>query len=168
MKISVVLFIATCLFLSCNDNAGNTFAGSDSDKATQTPAPAENAQPVTDSLHAPDTLFKDGSIPTSWENAGFSDPVAFKTFIMQLKDWVRNDNMDSIAAHIQFPLKNVKTADAFKKDYNKLFNEKIKTAIAAQRVDRVFRNSSGAMIGSGELWFIENKGNYYITAINAK
>lgn len=119
-----------------------------------------------DQLTSVDTLFEDGSIPTSWANAGFDDPVGFKRFIIVFKDWVKADNKDSIAAHINFPVAPAKTADIFKEKYADIFDKKLKAVVGKQRLDRIFRNADGAMIGSGQLWFTVNQGSYMITAIN--
>lgn len=115
---------------------------------------------------AQDTLFEDGSIPTSWENAGFNNENAFKHFLVHFKGWVKDDLQDSIAAHIRFPLKNVKSIAEFKQKYNSLFDNSLKKTVEQQRLDRIFRNNNGAMIGNGDIWFIENANNYYIIAIN--
>ncbi|MGI8952021.1 MAG: hypothetical protein ACR2FN_10600 [Chitinophagaceae bacterium] len=117
-------------------------------------------------INAPDSLFEDGSQPASWRNAGFDDPANFKIFLIQFKGWVKNNNEDSIAAHIQFPLKKIKSSDEFKANYNALFTSQLKDAIQRQRVDRIFRNQNGAMISDGKIWFNEIRGKYFITAIN--
>lgn len=117
-------------------------------------------------LHAQDTVFEDGSRPASWYNAGFNNPVAFKQFLVRFKGWVSNNETDSIAAHVRFPLKNAANITAFTKHYPQLFNSKVKNSIAAQRLDRIFRNSQGAMIGNGAVWFTEDKDKYLVIAVN--
>jgi hypothetical protein len=117
-------------------------------------------------IKAQDTLFEDGSKPSSWYDAGFNDPVAFKQFIIQFKKWVRTDNTSEIAAHIRFPLKKVKTADEFKKQYAQIFTQQHKDAVAKQRLDRIFRNVDGAMLGDGLIWFVPSDKKYSIIAIN--
>lgn len=167
-----------CLLMACNEP---TPTAEDDDSVTAipdknyTPPAIEDtsnnatpAQPTSDmaQIAAQDTMFEDGSIPTKWGNAGFDNPADFKNFIVQFKDWVKNDNTDSIAAHINFPIKAAKTAAIFKEKYTDIFTDKLKEAVAGQRLDRIFRNSDGAMVGSGQIWFTTVKGNYVITAIN--
>lgn len=149
-------------------------------------SPKENKQNVSDSLKvdtvtqavhqtvdsvelqiaAQDTLFSDGSIPTSWKNAGFNDATKFKRFMLGFKNWVKTDQLDSITAHIRFPLKTVKSKAEFKQKYSSLFDSSLKKTVEEQRLDRIFRNNNGAMMGNGEIWFIEDRNNYYIIAIN--
>lgn len=118
-------------------------------------------------IAAQDTLFEDGSRPSEWKNAGFDDPEGFKRFLVLFKEWVRSDNADSIAAYIAFPIKGYKTAEQFKKNYDKIFDKQLKDVVEKQRLDRIFRNYQGAMLGDGAIWFsvIENKG-YRIITIN--
>jgi hypothetical protein len=117
-------------------------------------------------IHAPDSVFEDGSRPTTWAAAGFTNPERFKRFLMLFKDWVSKDQVDSISDHIRFPLRAAGSPAWFKERYPHLFTPALKAEIARQRLDRVFRNGQGAMIGKGELWFLEIKGRYYITALN--
>ena len=168
----------TCLLMACNGPA-STVEDDDSvtaipdknytlpatEDTTTQPTPAEPT-PDAAQIAAQDSLFEDGSIPTTWANAGFDNPAGFKNFITQFKDWVKNDNVDSIAAHISFPIKPAKTEAVFKEKYTSIFDTNIKNAVANQRLDRIFRNADGAMIGNGQIWFTVGKSNYMITAIN--
>jgi hypothetical protein len=133
--------------------------------AIATPTPSENTDEAQ--MKAQDTLFEDGSQPAAWSNAGFDDPENFKLFLVVFKEWVRSDNVDSIAGRIEFPIKGYKTAEQFKKDYTKIFDKQMKDVVEKQRLDRIFRNYQGAMIGGGAIWFsvIDKKG-YRIIAIN--
>lgn len=129
-------------------------------------APPPGNPNIDDQLNAQDTLFEDGSIPTSWSNAGFDDPAHFKRFLLNFKDWVRDDKVDSITAHIRFPLKTYKTPEAFKKAYPKIFDASMKMMVDTQRLDRISRNYQGAMLGNGEIWFSVINDQYKIIAIN--
>lgn len=115
-----------------------------------------------------DSVFTDGSQPSSWANAGFDHPVAFKKFLKRLQYWVANNQQDSVAAVIAFPLKNpnVKNKAAFIEKYDSLINEKVKKALMAQNLRQIFRRDQGAMIGDGELWFNETKKGFSIITIN--
>ncbi|MET6997310.1 hypothetical protein [Chitinophaga defluvii] len=117
-------------------------------------------------LKAQDTLFEDGSKPSGWDVAGFDDPADFKKFMIEFKDWVNRDVADSIIAHIQFPLKKYATPALFKAKYAEIFDKKTKQVVANMRLDRIFRNYQGAMIGDGLIWFNQTPSGYRIIAIN--
>lgn len=135
--------------------------------AIGTPRSQSSVDTLQARITAQDTLFEDGSRPSEWKNAGFDDPEGFKRFLVLFKEWVRSDNADSVAAYIAFPIKGYKTSEQFKKSYTKIFDKQLKDIVEKQRLDRIFRNYQGAMIGDGAIWFsvIENKG-YRIIAIN--
>ncbi|MGX5817731.1 hypothetical protein ACWKWU_06030 [Chitinophaga lutea] len=131
------------------------------------PAPDSGIPPATvDELTAPDTLFADGSKPADWDASGFTDPTGFKRFLLTFKDWIRTDNKDSILAHVRFPLPKYKTSTDLLKHWDHAFSPKVKKAVADQRLNEIFRNQDGAMIGSGELWFTQTPNGYRIIAIN--
>ncbi len=172
MKINVFL-LGLLLAASCGPGQNNKSHTADSsshhpDTAVTSSAtlPAEDS--IAQQIQAPDSLFEDGSKPSSWANAGFDHPAAFKQFLVHFKTWVSTDQTDSIAAHVLYPLKNAANAAAFKKNYAQLFTQQLKTIITRQRLDRIFRNSQGAMLGNGAIWFIEQKNDYFITAIHTQ
>ncbi|MBS1731385.1 MAG: hypothetical protein JSS67_11530 [Bacteroidetes bacterium] len=100
--------------------------------------------------------------------AGFNDPAGFREFFHSFQNWVNADNKDSIGAHIQFPLKNCPDIMAFKKDYQNLFNTLVKSSVAHQDPQQFFANQQGVMTGTGEIWFNEINGKYFVIAINNK
>ena len=53
-----------------------------------------------------DSIFSDGSKTASWKVAGIDSPVAFKHFIKRLQHWVINNQKDSIASVIGYPMHN--------------------------------------------------------------
>ncbi len=118
-------------------------------------------------LHS-DSLDPGNTTAEQWSNSGFDNPGEFKIFFNKFKKWIADDNVDSITAHIKFPLRNCKSADVFKKNYTTYFNSGVKTSVATQNTDKFFVNYNGAMAGNGELWFNEVKGKYYVIAINNK
>ncbi|MCO4293271.1 hypothetical protein NF867_10380 [Solitalea sp. MAHUQ-68] len=154
------------IIAACQSGPKNKQAETDSLNTLKEVDTAVSETPYAKEIAAQDTLFEDGSIPTSWGAAGFSDPVKFKRFIISFKEWVKNDQVDSISAHVKYPLGRIKNVDDFKKNYSTLFDGLLKKAIADQHLDQIFRNQQGAMMGSGAIWFIESNGNYYISAIN--
>lgn len=117
-------------------------------------------------ISSPDTVFADGSRPSTWDIAGFSDPVAFKKFIALFKDWVAHDQADSVIAHVKFPLAHYKTAAELKAKYSEVFDSTMKAVVIQQPLNSIFRNYQGAMLGNGQLWWNELDGQYRIIAIN--
>ena len=117
-------------------------------------------------LYAPDSVFEDGSRPISWERAGFHDPVRFKRFLLAFRGWVQRDQVDSISDHIRFPIRAAGSPAWFRERYAHLFTPALKAVILHQRLDRIFRNGQGAMLGNGEIWFVETHGRYWVSAIN--
>ena len=115
----------------------------------------------------------DGSVPTPWENAGIADVRGLKLFIKKLQRWSAMDNRDSIAANIGYPLLNDESISSPKillQQFEKVFNVKVKAALQQQKLNSLFRNFQGVMIGNGELW-IANVSNtksevYKIRSIN--
>lgn len=160
------------LFFSCNTTSttnkteDSTIVDGAKDLLPVQPAPPPVVNPQAEQIKAQDTVFEDGSVPSTWSNAGFDDPTGFKEFLLSFKDWVKKDQVDSITAYIRFPLKNYKTAEAFKKAYPQVFNATMKKMVEEQRLDRLFRNYQGAMFGSGEIWFSVFPEGYKIIAIN--
>lgn len=165
--------LASCFYLlllsvvSCADDTGSTVETRD-DSSKVTAAPGGRSPELTPAELADDTVFADGSRPVSWANAGFTDPVKLKKFIRQLQIWVDENQVDSIGAHLDYPLKNpaIKDAKEFKLNYSTYFSDGVKAALADQRLNQVFRNQQGAMIGLGYIWFTEKNNEILIFAIN--
>lgn len=164
------LSISVLVLAGCGQQASNTAADKDSAKTT-----AE--LPVTDPVQVmpskdidewkDDSVFADGSVPTSWENAGIDRPKELKTFIHKLQEWIAGDKKEDIAAAIRYPLnKTVKTPDDFMKQYDQLITPKVKNAVASINFRQIFRNQKGVMIGNGELWISQDGKEYKIIAIN--
>ena len=100
-----------------------------------------------------DSVFSDGSIPTSWKTSGINDGLQLKIFIKFLRNWVEQGNKDSIASHIKYPLNSkIHTPSDFLRQYEEVFNAKVIHALNQQNLSQIFRNQQGAMIGNGELW----------------
>jgi hypothetical protein len=171
MKYSPSLFIAGLFvaFAACQSGPlkNTTSEDSISPATIATPViPVVPPDPYVVEMKAQDTLFEDGSIPVSWEIAGFTDPADFKKFIIEFKDWVNRDLVDSISKHIQYPLKKYATPAQFKAAYPEIFDKQTKEIVAESRLDRIFRTSQGAMIGDGLIWFTQVPHGYRIIAIN--
>lgn len=126
--------------------------------------------PVAPDPMGDDSVFTDGSVPTSWENAGFTDPAGFKQFLLRLRTWSASGQKDSVAQVIDYPLRNpvVKSKEQFLQRYDSLFNDKVKQAIQDQNLRQIFRRDQGAMIGDGTVWFRQSGNRFVIVGINNK
>ena len=137
-------------------------------KTDSTPVAAASPFDLTADEIKDDSVFADGSRPTSWANAGIDDPVAFKKFLKRLQVSVANDLKDSVAAAIAFPLRNpeLKSRKDFLQKYDVYINDKVRAALKGVKLSQIFRNGQGAMIGDGTVWFSKTKNGYAVTAIN--
>ncbi|MBC7887058.1 MAG: hypothetical protein H7Z13_04165 [Ferruginibacter sp.] len=114
-----------------------------------------------------DSVFSDGSIPTSWEIAGITDSKEFKLFLKQLQLLVLNDDKEQLARLISYPLgKSIKTEQDFIKNYDRVFTKDAKLSIAKINFSQIFRNSKGAMSEDGKVWFSQQGEEFKIIAIN--
>ena len=113
-----------------------------------------------------DSIFKDGSIPVKWENAGFTDVKGFKLFLKQLQLWVRDNNKEELANVIRYPLKNVSSRAQLMQSYDAIFTKPVKLSFATINFSQIFRNSQGAMTESGLVWFRQLGDSFRIIAVN--
>jgi hypothetical protein len=174
--IAVIVLVVSCGESSSGDtstdHAGRGDANRGSDSTATIPAAGSGVEAypltLTESDLADDTVFSDGSRPVSWENAGITKPVQLKIFIRRLQKWVHENQVDSIAAHLNYPLKNpgIKDARDFKLNYGTYFTDGVKSALGDQKLNQVFRTQQGVMIGQGQIWVQEKNNDFLIFAIN--
>ncbi|MEO5942553.1 MAG: hypothetical protein ABIP30_12100 [Ferruginibacter sp.] len=163
-------FFSILIFASCqnkntqqtvvNDTAQTTADNSLSNKEA-VPIPTISAQELQD-----DSVFTDGSVATSWENAGFTDIKGFKLFLKQMQLWVMDNNKQQLADAVQYPLKNIKTPEQMVTAYDSVFTKEVKLSFAMLHFNQIFRNQQGAMIGDGKVWFRQDGKQFKIVAIN--
>ena len=166
MKVIYSVCLIVAFFISCNNSSKEVApAQADADSTTVISVPVAIPEERSDSS-IQDSVFSDGSIPASWENAGIKDPSAMIEFIRSFQKWTRNNLSDSIAANMNFPTKKWKTKSDFINAYPTVFTDSFKLAIAKQNLRQVFRNQNGAMIADGKVWFVEENGKVRISAIN--
>jgi hypothetical protein len=113
-----------------------------------------------------DSVFTDGSIPTSWENAGFTDVKGFKLFLKQLQLWVMDNDKEKIATVIRYPLKDIRSPEDFIRSYDAVFTKDVKLSFATIHFSQVFRNDKGAMTEGGKVWFAQQGKDFKIIAVN--
>lgn len=106
--------------------------------------------------------------------AGFQDDTAVEDFILNLKKYVKNNSTYNISNMISYPLnisnKNnmlkINDHESFIKEYNTIFNKKIKNLIINQPLADIIASSKGLKIGSGEIWINRVDDKINITSIN--
>ncbi|HNX25368.1 MAG TPA: hypothetical protein PKG60_15080 [Spirochaetota bacterium] len=91
--------------------------------------------------------------------AGFADDTKADDFILNLKKYVAGNSIQEISEMLSFPLeavirkKKVKISDskAFIKDYNIIFNKRVKNSILSQPLADVQAGPRGLVIGTDEV-----------------
>ena len=156
------LFLSLICFSSCNDlhqKLYDTFHGKKEITKKDSVAKKDTVTASTIQLtpeeekNLPET--GDKSVTTTWEDIDIHDVKGLKIFIKKLKLWSEQGNKDSIAANIDFPLVNdesISSSKIFLQQYDKIFNNKVKQALQQQKLNELFKNFQGVMIGSGEMW----------------
>lgn len=90
-----------------------------------------------------------------------TDGETVSAVLRAIQDAVRAHEPERVAEFVEFPLRvnsdgghrMVPDAATFVLEYPDVFPERIRAALMAQRVDELFANSHGVMVGDGEIWF---------------
>ena len=125
-----------------------------------------------DAVHRPGGLG-----PGRYENLVGAPAAEVEAFLAELQQAVRTGDKAGAAALVDFPLavngpgetrRSVKDAAAFIRDYEAIFTPGVRQAVLDQRFADLFRNSNGAMIGDGEIWFsvVGEPGRLAVYAVN--
>lgn len=175
MKNATLSFIFFVLLISCNNTES---------PAVSTPTPVDSNPIVNDSSGttkpvtvigsgltleelSDDTIFSDGSKPTSWGIAGITNVKGFKLFLKHIQQLVLNNDREALAKYIKYPLnRTIKTAEAFIQHYDSIFTSDVKISVANINFSQIFRNSKGAMSEGGLVWFAQEGDDFLITAVN--
>jgi len=133
--------------LSTMDNCSNLRArlGLDPNGAPTTAAAAPAAPPAH----------------LDFSNAGIDDPTLPVRFLATLQSAVAAGEKGKVASLIAYPIVlvdhgkrlNIASPTAFLQKYDLAMNQKVRSALAAQRPEQLFSNWQGVMVGSGEIWF---------------
>ena len=94
---------------------------------------------------------------------GAKTAASARAFLAQLQAAVQANNKEAIAGMVGYPLlvlrsgkrTRIQKKQAFLADYSLIFTDPVRNAVLHQAAQCLFGNSSGAMVGSGELWFRE-------------
>jgi hypothetical protein len=94
---------------------------------------------------------------------GAKTAAGARAFLAQLQAAVQSNNKEQIAEMIGYPLlvlssvKRIHIAkkQAFLSNYSLIFTDPVRDAILHQTAQCLFGNATGAMVGNGEVWFVE-------------
>jgi hypothetical protein len=164
MKNSFFHYIVFLLLVSCNQHSKPAVEKKESGSAIDSNV---IGIPVTDPELEDDSLFADGSKPSSWDAAGITRVMGLKIFVKDLQYIVANDNREEVAKMIRYPLTStIKTEADFLASYDKIITPKVKDALAKANLRQLFRNYKGVMIGNGDIWIAQEEKEFKIIAIN--
>jgi hypothetical protein len=94
---------------------------------------------------------------------GAKTATSARAFLAQLQAAVQANNKEQLAEMMSYPLlvlrsgkrTRIKQKQAFMADYALIVTAPVRDAVLHQTAQCLFGNSSGAMIGNGEVWFSE-------------
>ncbi len=112
-----------------------------------------------------------------YEVAGVSDPVAFETTFKEIQKYITEGNKEKVAEYVNYPLNvfgentkgTIKDKAAFIAGYDKIITPEVQKAVAEQKLEELFVNYKGIMIGNGQVWIVpitEPTEQYKIFTIN--
>ncbi|MWV43708.1 hypothetical protein GRF59_08665 [Paenibacillus sp. HJL G12] len=166
--------VALCLSIAlsaCGTGDQVTDAsGQDASKETNEPV----TTPHVDTPEHSQTPSNGGN---PYEVAGIDNPDKFKETFESVQKAVSAGNKEQVAGYILYPLrvnengksKSYKDKSEFIADYDHIMTDSVKKALADQKLNTLFVNYQGVMVGNGEIWFgasTEAKDTYGIIAIN--
>jgi hypothetical protein len=94
---------------------------------------------------------------------GAKTAAGARAFLAQLQAAVQSNNKEQIAEMIGYPLlvlssvkrTHIQKKQAFLSNYSLIFTDPVRNAILHQTAQCLFGNATGAMVGNGEVWFVE-------------
>ncbi len=111
--------------------------------------------------------------------AGIKDDSIFINYYSKFKSAVIENDSTAISKFASYPLKVIwsknkiqiiKNRKTFLRLYHRIFDKKLKNLIIEQKGDSLFANSTGIMLGNGQIWFLpyieHNKIKFKIITIN--
>lgn len=149
---------------------GTASGGSESKDSTENATTPKEETPA-DNPQTP----SDGGNP--YETAGIDHPDQFNVFFTSVQKAVADGDKEQVADAVLYPLRvnangtsqNYKDKAAFLADYDSIMTDSVKKALTDQKLDTLFVNYKGVMVGNGEIWFgvsPDAKDKYGIIAIN--
>ena len=111
-----------------------------------------------------------------YEAAGIEDARAAEDFFRGLQKAVANNRRTEVAGLVAYPLNvrinnrsvTLRNQRELLQRYPSVFNQKVRQAVAHQKVSNLSASWRGVMVGQGELWFnqLPKSKRFKITAIN--
>jgi hypothetical protein len=110
-----------------------------------------------------------------YEVAGITDPEKFNEIFRNVQDLAAKDDKQGLAEYVLYPMllnkdgKNEKIADqkAFIANYDLIFTIHVKATLQHQKIEKLFVNYKGVMVGDGEVWLgVTDKGDIGIQSVN--
>jgi hypothetical protein len=97
------------------------------------------------------------------DTLGAKTAASARAFLTQLQAGVQSNNKEQIAELISYPLlvlrsgkrTHIRQKKEFLTNFGLIFTDPVRDAILRQTSQCLFGNSSGAMVGNGEVWFRE-------------
>jgi hypothetical protein len=94
---------------------------------------------------------------------GAKTAASARAFLAQLQAAVQANNKEQIAGMISYPLlvlrsgkrTRIRQKQPFLANYEQIFTSPVRDAVLQQTAQCLFGNSSGGMVGNGEVWFRE-------------
>jgi hypothetical protein len=109
------------------------------------------------------------------DSLGEKTATSARAFLTQLQAAVQSNNKEAIAEMVSYPLlvlrsgkrTRIQKKQALLSNYGFIFTDPVRDAVLHQTAQCLFGNSSGAMVGNGEVWFSEEApGQWKIITIN--
>ncbi len=109
-----------------------------------------------------------------YSGAGIDDDISADNFILDLKKYVKTGSSGEIAEMISYPViavinkrkQRISSPEMLIKEYDNIFNSKVKNSVINQSLADITASSKGLKIGTGEIWIKNVNGNILITSIN--
>jgi hypothetical protein len=97
------------------------------------------------------------------DTQGAKTAASARAFLAQLQAAVQSNNKEQIADMISYPLlvlnsgkrTHIRQKREFLTNFGLIFTDPVRNAILHQTAECLFGNSTGAMVGNGEVWFRE-------------
>ncbi|TWG91113.1 hypothetical protein L598_006000000090 [Mesorhizobium sp. J18] len=91
----------------------------------------------------------------------FGEHAPYHEFFEKLKKAVAEHDKQTVASMVDYPFKaringkavTIRDAAHFAADYDEVFTNKVRDAVAKQTYENLSANWQGVMIGDGEVWF---------------
>ena len=112
--------------------------------------------------------------PSRFAVAGVDNERTVEKVLTKLQKAVAEDDRKTVVSMIRYPfatydlgekIKDYPTPEDVLADYDLLFNQEVKDAIASANMDNIFANQEGIMLGQGEIWFNNASGELKINAV---